>query len=71
MRKFCIYVLPKDDGRDVVVREVEPCEARAHMTIDELETFIASESYYTATEKLQLVDQLQQIRYSHQAMGVR
>lgn len=73
MRAFCVVVLTKEGGgRDVFVKEVEPCEARSHMTIDELENFIAGETAYTAVEKCHLVYQVQEIRYTQQASdGVR
>ncbi len=68
-RAFCVRVVPNDNGRAVFVFEVEPCEARSHMTIDELEDFISGETTYTAFEKIQLSNQVQQIRYTQQALS--
>lgn len=60
---FCITVVPNGNGtRDVFIRQVEPCEARSHMTLDEIEDFIRLDSAYSAAEKARLASQVQEIR---------
>lgn len=62
-RAFCVCVMPNGDGtRGVFLKEVEPCEARSHMTIDEIERFVSTEPNYTFAENLHLVQQVQEIR---------